>query len=89
MPVDPALLQAYAGRYRVEPGFELTFTVEQDRLWMAGPNMGKVAAAPLSATRFLFREMNALATFTPADDGTVESLTLVSGARRYTCPRKE
>jgi CubicO group peptidase (beta-lactamase class C family) len=87
--VDPALLRACAGTYCIEPGFELTFTVEKNRLWMEGPNMGKVAAAPLSAGRFLFRETNALASFTTPEGKTVPELTLVNGARRFTCPRKE
>ena len=51
--------------------------------------MEAVAAAPLSSTRFLFREMNALATFSPSEDGTVDGMILVSGALRFSCPRKE
>jgi len=86
---DSTGLQAFAGTYQIEPGFELTFTVERNRLWMEGTNLDRVAAAPLSAGRFLFRELNALATFSTSENGTVEELTLVNGARRFTCPRKE
>ena len=75
VPIDPAKLTAYAGRYPLTPRFVLTVTPKDGHLMIqVGQQLYEVF--PESDTRFFYRAMNAEITFELAPDGTASALVL-------------
>lgn len=80
VPIDPAKLSAYAGRYPLTTRYELTVTPKDDHLMIeVGQDLYEVF--PESDTRFFYRAMNAEITFEVAPDGTASALVLHQNGR--------
>jgi serine-type D-Ala-D-Ala carboxypeptidase/endopeptidase len=88
VPIDPAKLSAYAGRYRLTPRFVLTVTSRDGRLMVQGNRsviqsvgLDEVEVFPESDTRFFYRVVDAQITFELAPDGTASALVLHQNGR--------
>jgi len=80
---DPEDFDAYAGRYEldVQPGFVLTFTREEGKLYTQATGQSRIEIVPTSDSTFALAGVDASVTFHRNDDGTVEGLTLHQGGQ--------
>jgi serine-type D-Ala-D-Ala carboxypeptidase/endopeptidase len=81
VPIDPAKLAAYAGRYPITPRFVLTVTPRDGRLMVQATGQHEYEVYPESDTRFFYRVVNAQITFELAPDGTAAALVLHQNGR--------
>ena len=81
VPLDPAKLAAYAGRYPLTPRFVLTVTPRDGRLMVQVNGQDEYEVFPESDTRFFSRVVNAQITFELAPDGTAAALVLHQNGR--------
>jgi CubicO group peptidase (beta-lactamase class C family) len=87
--VDPALYDAYAGRYRLGPATELTVTREGDRLMAQPTGQPKLEILPESETEFFIKIVDAKFTFVKDDKGKVTHVVLRQGTREEKAKRIE
>ena len=76
VPVDPAILAAYAGRYELTPAFVLTVRADGARLFVRGTGQDELEAFAESETDFFSRIVNAQITFARPEGGVAPSLIL-------------
>ena len=81
VPIDPAKLAAYTGRYPLTPRFVLTVTPRDGRLMVQAAGLGEQEVFPESDTRFFSRVVDAQITFELASDGTASALVLHQNGR--------
>jgi len=79
--VDSGILDDYVGEYELAPGFFLTITKENNRLFCQATGQSKVEIHPESETEFFLKEVDAQVSFKRDDNGKVEGLTLHQGGR--------
>jgi CubicO group peptidase (beta-lactamase class C family) len=84
--VDPKLLDAYAGAYRLAPGVILTVAREEEELVVRGPG-GRRELRAMSETRFVARDGEPRYDFIKAADGKVKQLKTTHAGREVTAPR--
>ncbi len=65
--VDPALLEAYCGKYELEPGQAATFTLDNDVLFVEAPGLEKTSLTVLSSNEFYVKAVEAKVTFMKDD----------------------
>lgn len=85
--VDPALFDAYAGVYELQPGFEVTFTREGDRIFAQPTGQPKREIFPESETKFFLKEVDAQFVFVRGEGGRAESVMLHQGGREMPAKR--
>lgn len=76
VPVDPAVLAAYAGRYEISPTFILTVRADGARLFIQATAQPEFEAYPESETAFFYRVVDAQVSFSRPEGGGMPSLTL-------------
>jgi CubicO group peptidase (beta-lactamase class C family) len=76
--VAPALLSQYAGQYQLRPGFNLTITAEDSRLWAQATGQGRFELSAESETKFFSKDIDIQIEFAKDDKGAV-TLTLHQG----------
>jgi D-alanyl-D-alanine-carboxypeptidase/D-alanyl-D-alanine-endopeptidase len=76
VPVDPSVLAAYAGRYRVDD-FDLTIRVDGARIYFGIPGSGEAELIAISEDRFYLAELYAEIVFYPNDRGEVDRMEAV------------
>jgi serine-type D-Ala-D-Ala carboxypeptidase/endopeptidase len=81
IPIDPAKLGIYAGRYALTPKFVLTVTPKDGRLMVQATGQPEYEVFPESDTRFFYRVVDAQITFELAPDGTASVLVLHQNGR--------
>ncbi len=74
--VDPALYDAYVGRYQLAENLVFTVTRQGDRLFVQLTGQPRFEVFPESETKFFLRVVDAQITFGRADDGSVDHLVL-------------
>ena len=79
--VDPALLNTYVGEYELQPGFIITITVEEGRLYGLGTDEPKFLLIPVSNTEFEVRGVEATITFLADGAEQVEVIKLSQGGQ--------
>ena len=87
--VDPSILDDYVGEYELAPGFFLTITKENNRLFCQATGQSKVEIHPESETEFFLKEVDAQISFKRDDNGQVEELILHQGGRDIEAKRVE
>jgi len=87
VPIDPAKLAAFAGRYPLTPRFVLTVTPRDGRLMVQATGLGEQEVFPESDTRFFSRVVDAQITFELAPDGTASALVLHQNGRNRRAAR--
>jgi CubicO group peptidase (beta-lactamase class C family) len=79
--VDTKAMERYAGQYELAPGFVLTITVENGKLFGQATGQGKLEMETLSETKFAVRSVGAEVVFKVDDKGVVSGLVLNQGGR--------
>ena len=81
VPVEPAKLERFVGRYPLQRDFVLTVTQQDGRLMARATGQDAFEIYPESDTRFFYRVVDAQITFEVAPDGTAAALTLHQNGR--------
>lgn len=79
--VDAKVLEKYVGQYELAPGFVLTITTENGKLFGQATNQSKLEMETVSETKFTVRQVGAEVVFVVDDKGTVTGLVLHQGGR--------
>ena len=79
--VDEKLLEKYVGQYELAPGFVLTITTENGKLFAQATNQSKLEMETVSETKFAIRRVGAEIVFGLDDKGVVTGLVLHQGGR--------
>jgi serine-type D-Ala-D-Ala carboxypeptidase/endopeptidase len=87
--VDAATLARYVGTYQLFAGFDMTVSVEQGQLMVQCTGQPKLPVFAESPTKFFYKVVDAQITFTPAADGTVDTLILHQNGANLLAKRKK
>ena len=79
--IDPAILDSYIGKYRLNENLVVTVTKENNKLFAQPTNQNKVEMLPLSETDFIVMEINAKITFLKDQSGKVTRFRLNMNGR--------
>lgn len=79
--VDPALYDAYTGKYEMRPGFVIAVTREGDQIFGQPTGQSKAELFPESETRFFLKVVDAEVEFVRGADGKAIELVLHQGGR--------
>jgi len=74
--VDPAIYDAYIGRYRLNENIVFTVTRQGDGLFVQLTGQPRVGVFPESETKYFYRVVDAQITFGRGEDGAVDHLVL-------------
>ena len=85
--VDPAIYDAYVGRYDYGGGQTLTVTRDGDKLMGQMTAQPKLLLLPRSKKEFFFKVVNAEVTFVPGPGGKVTGLEHLQGGKTIKAPR--
>lgn len=86
--LSSAELDGLTGRYALAPGFIVTVTRKDQRLFAQLTGQPEFEVFPESATKVVWTVVQASATFTLGPDGKAVSLTLHQGGRDLPAPRQ-
>ena len=81
--VDPKVLAAYAGTYRIAPGLEIAVTVEGGKLFAQITNQAKVEVFASSPTDFFWKQVDAQVTFGAVGAGAQAPYVILHQGGRY------
>lgn len=81
VPVDPAVLAGYAGRYEITPTFILTVRPDGGRLFIQATAQQEFEVYAESDTEFFYRVVNAQISFARPEGGAAPSLVLHQNGR--------
>jgi CubicO group peptidase (beta-lactamase class C family) len=84
--VDPAIYDAFVGRYELRPDFIMTVTREGDRLMAQATGQQKIEIFPESETKFFAKVLDAQITFVK-EGGAVTHLILTQNGQPQRAPR--
>jgi nitroreductase len=87
--LDEKILKKYVGKYELQPGFILTFTVEGSKIFTQATGQQKVEIFPETETEFFLKVVDAQITFNLDNDGKVIGLTLHQGGRDMPAKKTE
>lgn len=87
--VDPKIFDALVGKYQLAPGFILTVTREDDKLFTQATGQGKVQIFPESETEYFLKVTDAQITFVKDDSGKFSKLVLHQMGRDTPAPKVE
>ena len=85
--VDPDVMKRLAGRYELVPGFVLTVTIRDDKLYVQATNQAALRVFPESDTRWNYRAVKASLTFDLPEAGNCKAVTLHQNGRTLTGQR--
>lgn len=74
--IDPRILDAYVGEYRITPAFSLNITKENGRLFIQATGQARLPLYPESDTEFFLRAVDAQVSFLRDSTGAVSQLIL-------------
>jgi CubicO group peptidase (beta-lactamase class C family) len=86
--VSTEVMKQYAGVYEIQPGFDLTITLEDGHLMSQATGQAKVEIFPESQTKFFLKVVDAQLEFISDGDGKYNSLILYQGGRQIEGKRK-
>ena len=87
IPIKPEVLELYPGAYQLAPGFTLTVTREEDKLFVQATGQPRFQVYPSSETEFFYKVVDAQITFVKDSTGRVTGLVLHQGGRDMECAR--
>lgn len=79
--LTPEILSRYVGNFELMPGFQITMTVEGDRIFTQGTGQPKVEIFPESETRFFLKVVDATLDFVVDESGKCDKFVLHQGGR--------
>ncbi len=80
-PIEPEALDLYPGEYQLAPGFTLTVTREEDKLFVQATGQPRFQVYPSSEAEFFYKVVDAQITFVKDSAGLVTGLVLHQGGR--------
>jgi CubicO group peptidase (beta-lactamase class C family) len=86
--LDPGILDAYAGTYRIDPRSTRIVTREGDRLFTQRSGGPRFEALPSSATEFFYKGTFNHFSFEKDANGNVTGMTMYQEGRKLFCPRE-
>jgi CubicO group peptidase (beta-lactamase class C family) len=89
VPINPALLDGYTGRFKYVGDMVVTITKENNKLFAQATGQGKLEMFPVSDTEFVLQEINARITFLKDDSGKVNKFKLRLNGADTELPRIE
>ncbi len=87
--VDEDVLKQYAGVYEIQPGFNITITVEGGHLMSQATGQQKFELFAEAKTRFFLKVVDAQIEFKANDSGVYDSMILFQGGRQIPGKRKQ
>ena len=87
VPLDPAALQKYVGKYELAPGVQFDVTLADGQLKVKLTGQPAFPVYPESETKFFYKVVEAQITFVKDESGAVASLILHQGGRDQTAKR--
>ncbi len=84
MVLTPEILERYAGKYELQPGFVLTVTPKGNRLFAQATGQPEVEVFAENETSFFLKVVQAKIVFNLNNEKQVESLTLFQAGREMT-----
>jgi D-alanyl-D-alanine-carboxypeptidase/D-alanyl-D-alanine-endopeptidase len=87
IPIKPEALYLYPGEFQLAPGFTLTVTSEEDKLFVQATGQPRFQVYPSSETEFFYKVVDAQITFVKDSTGRVTGLVLHQGGRDMECAR--
>jgi len=87
--LDAKILEAYTGKYEFQPGFALTVSLENGRLFAQATGQQKLEIFAESETDFFWKVVDAQITFNKDKTGKVTGLTLHQGGRDMPAKKTE
>jgi len=85
--VSTELIEEYCGRYELQPGFILTFSLDNGKFIGQATGQSQVNMIARSETEFFIPEGPATIIFERGDEGLVSQLTLLQGGQEMVAPR--
>ncbi|MEM8484897.1 MAG: serine hydrolase [Bacteroidota bacterium] len=85
--VAPEILASYVGTYEINPGFELTITLEGAQLYAQATGQPRLEIFAQSEVRFFLKVVQAELEFRVAEDGIADQVTLYQGGREAPAKR--
>jgi hypothetical protein len=86
--LDPAVLERYVGVYELRPGFDLTVTREDGRLFAQATGQSRFELFAESETEFFLKVVDAQITFVQGESGAFDELVLHQGGNDIRGTRK-
>jgi hypothetical protein len=87
--VADEVLQRYVGSYQLAPGFVLTVTTENGKLFLEATDQPKFRVYPTSETEWKYKVVDARLVFDVDDAGTCTGLTLHQNGLELPAAREE
>lgn len=87
--LDVAILERYVGVYEFQPGFDITVSLDGQRLMIQPTGQSRLEIHPETETEFFLEEVDAQITFIVGPDGTAGELVLHQGGRDMRARRKQ
>lgn len=85
--VSEAMLQSYAGKYELQPGFIITISSEEGLLKAKATGQAQITMTAIAENEFEFKDAGILITFNQNEKGTVHQLTLKQGGADMIAPK--
>ncbi|MCH8904666.1 MAG: serine hydrolase [Bacteroidetes bacterium] len=86
--LDLELLERYIGVYEINPGFDITITIEDKKLMSQATGQQKFQIFPESQTKFFLKAVDAQIEFIENDNGNFESFILYQGGQEIAGKKK-
>jgi hypothetical protein len=87
--LDMAILERYVGVYELRPGFDITISLDGQRLIIQPTGQNRLELHPETETEFFLEEVDAQITFIVGPDGKAGELVLHQGGRDMRARRKQ
>ena len=81
-------LQSYIGVYEIQPGFDITITIEDKKLMSQATGQQKLQIFPESQTKFFLKVIDAQIEFIESDNGKFDSFILYQGGQEISGKKK-
>ena len=89
VPLDPAVLRGYVGRYTLSPGVEFAITIEQGRLYAQLTGQAAYPVYATSADHFFYTAVDAQLDFERDASGRIVALVLHQNGHEQRAPRQQ
>ncbi|MEP7108457.1 MAG: serine hydrolase [Ferruginibacter sp.] len=87
--IDPAILDKYTGKYKLNDNITVSIFKENGKLFAQATDQPKLEMAPVSETDFVIKEINAKISFIKEESGKVNKLKLNMNGADSELPRIE
>jgi uncharacterized pyridoxamine 5'-phosphate oxidase family protein len=87
--IDPAILDNYTGKYKLNDNLIVTILKENNKLFAQPTNQPKLEMLPTSDTDFVIKEINAKLSFVKGENGKVNKIKLNMNSMDSELPRIE